>query len=254
MTKVLAITQARSGSTRLPAKVFKEIMGKSLLAIHIDRASQAKLIDVFHVATTTSEADAEIVTLCDKLGVPSSRGSESNVLDRYYQAAKSYNPEWVVRVTSDCPLLDPVLIDEVIQYAFDQNVDYCANTLVEAYPDGQDIEVFKFAALEKAWKEAQLDSDKEHVTPFIKRNSDFNGGDLFKAGNYASPGDYNRVRLCVDEPIDMQVMTKLIEQHGLDSDWMTYTKAYLENEEIRNLNQDITRNEGYLKSLKEEQK
>ncbi len=254
MTKVLAITQARSGSTRLPAKVFKEIMGKSLLAIHIDRASQAKLIDVFHVATTTSEADAEIVTLCDKLGVPSSRGSESNVLDRYYQAAKSYNPEWVVRVTSDCPLLDPVLIDKVIQYAFDQNVDYCANTLIEAYPDGQDIEVFKFAALEKAWKEAQLNSDKEHVTPFIKRNSDFNGGDLFKAVNYASPGDYNRVRLCVDEPIDMQVMTKLIEQHGLDSDWMTYTKAYLENEEIRNLNQDITRNEGYLKSLKEEQK
>jgi spore coat polysaccharide biosynthesis protein SpsF len=254
MTKVLAITQARSGSTRLPAKVFKEIMGKSLLAIHIDRASQAKLIDVFHVATTTSEADADIVTLCDKLGVPSSRGSESNVLDRYYQAAKSYNPEWVVRVTSDCPLLDPILIDEVIQYAFDQNVDYCANTLVEAYPDGQDIEVFKFAALEKAWKEAQLDSDKEHVTPFIKRNSDFNGGDLFNAVNYASPGDYNRVRLCVDEPIDMQVMTKLIEQHGLDSDWMTYTKAYLENEEIRNLNQDITRNEGYLKSLKEEQK
>ncbi|MCB0762775.1 MAG: glycosyltransferase family protein [Flavobacteriales bacterium] len=254
MTKVLAITQARSGSTRLPAKVFKEIQGKKLLALHIERAKQSRLIDVFHVATTTSENDAAIVELATECGVPSSRGSEDNVLDRYYQAAVTYQPEWVVRVTSDCPLVDPKLIDEVIQYAFDHDADYCANTLIEAYPDGQDIEVFRFSALEKAWKEAELASDKEHVTPFIKRNSDFNGGRLFKAVNYPCDGNYNKVRMCVDEPIDLEVMSKLIELEGLDKDWLTYTKTYLDNEEIRSLNENITRNEGYLKSLKEDTK
>jgi len=253
MTKVLAITQARSGSTRLPAKVFKEIAGKSLLKIHIDRAKQAKLVDDFLVATTSSENDAPIVDVAHACGVHSSRGSESNVLDRFYQGALKFNPEWIVRITSDCPLVDPVLIDQVIQYTWDQDADYCSNTLIEAFPDGQDIEVFKFSALEKAWKEAELDSDKEHVTPFIKRNSDFMDGKLYHAVNYNSDVDYNRVRLCVDEPIDMEVMTKLIDIHGLDKDWMTYTQEYLNNKSIYRLNEDVIRNEGYLKSLKDEE-
>ena len=97
------------------------------------------------------------------------RGDEDDVLDRFYQGAKIHNPDYVVRLTSDCPLIDPVLIDEIIEAAISSDVDYCSNTLIESYPDGQDIEVFTFSALKKAWKESVLKSEREHVTPYMKK-------------------------------------------------------------------------------------
>lgn len=250
--KVLAITQARMGSTRLPGKVFKTLGDQPLLKVHLERVAAAKMVDHVVVATTVQPADEAIAKAAAHWSFETFRGSEQDVLERFYQAATVHRPEWVVRVTSDCPFVDPALIDEVVSQAIDRKVDYCSNTLVEAYPDGQDIEVFKFSALEKAHLEATLASDREHVTPYIKRNSDFEGNELFTAHNVASDIDYNHVRLCVDEPADLEVAQKLVELCGLTAGWKAYTKAYLSNAEIKKINQGIIRNEGYLKSLRNE--
>jgi spore coat polysaccharide biosynthesis protein SpsF len=251
--KVLVISQARIGSTRLPSKVLKKIGDESLLEIHINRILKSTLISKLIIATTIEKEDISIVNLAKELGVESSRGSVNDVLDRYYQAAKQYNPKWIVRVTSDCPLIDPNLLDAIVNKAIEEDLDYCSNTLEELYPDGQDVEVFKFTSLEKAWKEAILISDREHVTPFIKKNSSFLGGNLFKSDNYPCDVNYNRVRLTVDEYKDFQVIEHLIKRLGTNQSWINYTNEYL-NSNINRLNSDIERNEGYKKSLNQDKK
>ena len=250
--RFLVITQARSGSTRLPNKVLKEINGKSLLQIHLDRIAKSKLVDGIYVATTINEEDKKIEELAQQLEVPCYRGSEDDVLDRFYQCAKIEKPEYVVRVTSDCPLLDPKLIDEILHGAISKGLDYYANIIEERYPDGQDIEVVKFSALEKAWKEAKLKSDREHVTPYIRNNSSYKGGSLFLSDNHGIKDNFSNVRLTVDESSDLKVIEKLIMHLGDDKDWRTYTDFYIKNQEIRKINEGIQRNEGYQKSIDEE--
>ena len=250
----ILITQARSGSTRLPGKVLKKIKGKELLRIHLERLQKSARINKIIVATTTETEDEQIVKLVEEWGCSYFRGSENDVLDRFYKAltTKGDTPEWVVRVTSDCPLIDPQLIDEVVKFGQANNVDYVSNTLQDQYPDGQDIEVFKFSALETAWKEAVLDSDREHVTSFIKKNSDYNGGKLFKAKNYPCEKNYSKIRMTVDEKKDFILIKKLINELGTEMDWMTYTNYTIEHG-LYKINSDIIRNEGYLKSLKKDE-
>ena len=182
--KTILITQARSGSTRLPGKILKKINDESLLEIHLKRLNKCKNVSKIIVATTDKREDKVIYDCAIELGFDSFRGSESDVLDRFYQAVRNEKPDWIVRVTSDCPLIDPFLVDKLIKFAHNNNRDYCSNTLIENYPDGQDIEVFKFSALESAWKNANLSSEREHVTPYIRNNSDFKGASIFKALNY----------------------------------------------------------------------
>lgn len=248
---VLAITQARTSSTRLPNKVLKTIAGKTLLAIHLERILKSKKIDQLIVATTVEKEDSAIAEIANNSGLPFYRGSLSNVLDRFYQAAKPYEPKWVVRLTSDCPLIDPLLIDQIIDTAIHENVDYCSNTLDPTFPDGMDIEVFKFAALEKAWKEATSDSDKEHVTPYIHKNSSFNKNTLFTSYNFSNRTNYGNVRLTVDQSDDFDVISLIIEKLGFDKDWKSYADYYLSDEKIKNINKHIQRNEGYKNSSHE---
>lgn len=245
----IIITQARTGSSRLPGKVLKQINGQELLKIHIDRISLSNEADKVIVATTTEVIDNQIENLCNSWNISVSRGSESDVLDRFYQAAKPYNPEWIVRVTSDCPLLDPKLIDAVIQSAKEKQVDYCSNILIENFPDGQDVEVFRFESLETAWKNAQLSSEREHVTPYIRTNCDFNNGTIFKAINYPCTKDYSKIRMTVDEQKDFDLIEKLIHDLGTNKSWEEYTN-YIIDKELYLINGDIIRNEGYYKSLK----
>lgn len=254
--KVIAITQARSGSTRLPNKILKEIGGKSLLQIHIERIKQAKQIDDIYIATTVNKSDDTIEVTAKGIKVNCFRGSENDVLDRYYQTVKSIRPDFVVRLTSDCPLIDPSLIDEVVSEAKLKDIDYYANGMIENYPDGQGIEVIKFSALERAWKEAKLNSEREHVTPYIRKNSTFFGHSEFTSSNHGPKLDanYSRVRLTVDEPIDFEVIKLLVNELGLNRDWQTYAKYYLENVHIHTLNQSIIRNEGYINSVNKEKK
>jgi spore coat polysaccharide biosynthesis protein SpsF (cytidylyltransferase family) len=249
VSNTILITQARSGSTRLPGKVLKEINGKSLLQIHLDRLKKCKSVSEIIVATTTNSEDQIIFKKAIEWGFSASRGSELDVLDRFYQSVKDKKADWIVRVTSDCPLIDPVLVDKVIDFVCNNNKDYGANILVENFPDGQDIEVFKFSALEEAWKNAKLLSEREHVTPYIRNNSDFKGGSLFSAINYPCDFDYSKIRMTVDESRDFELISVLINDLGTDKTWLEYTN-YIIQKDLVKINNSIIRNEGLLKSLK----
>lgn len=247
--KILAITQARYGSTRLPAKILKEVNGVSLLEIHLRRILQSKLISKLKVATTTEDGAEHIIDIANKVGVEFYQGAVNDVLDRFYQAAKPESPDYIVRITSDCPLIDPVIIDKVIDVCIESGCDYASNGLFPTYPDGIDVEIFRFSALEKAWNEATLTSDREHVTPYIWRNSTEKGGCLFKSVNVSNDTDWSGERITVDTQDDFLVVRNLIEQVGIDKSCKDYV-AYLETHpEIRAINQHNSRNEGYAKSL-----
>ena len=247
--KTILITQARTGSTRLPGKVLKQINGKSLLEIHLERLKKCSKISEIIVATTINEEDAIIYDKALEWGFSSFTGSETDVLDRFYQSVKDKNPDWIVRVTSDCPLIDPELVDEIVTFVQENNCDYGSNGLIENYPDGQDVEVFKFSALKIAWKNALLKSEREHVTPYIRNNSDFNNGNLFKAINFPCDSDFSKIRMTVDEQRDLDLVEILIYQLGKEKTWLTYTNFIIEND-LTKVNDQIIRNEGLIKSLK----
>lgn len=247
--KILAITQARYGSTRLPAKILKEVNGMTLLEIHLRRILKSKLISKLKVATTTEEGAEYIINVANKVGVETFQGSVNDVLDRFYQTAKLENPDYVVRITSDCPLVDPVIIDKVIKDCIESNCDYASNSLTPTYPDGMDVEIFKYSALEKAWNEALLKSEREHVTPYIWKNSTEKGGKLFKSMNVFNEVDYSDERITVDTAEDFQLVKILIEKMGIDKSCEEYVSYLKGHQDIKTINQHYSRNEGYDKSL-----
>jgi spore coat polysaccharide biosynthesis protein SpsF (cytidylyltransferase family) len=251
---ILAITQARIGSTRLPEKIIKRINGESILEIHLKRILKSKTITNLKVATTTESGNEKIESIAQKLGVEVFKGSVNNVLERFYYAALPEKPDWVVRLTSDCPLIDAAIIDNVIDFAISKNLDYASNTLEPTFPDGMDVEIFKFSALEQAFHEAELKSELEHVTPYIWKNSSYKGGNIFTSDCYKNDLDYSSIRITVDTHEDFLVIQKLVELYGIEKDWMTYVKGLQEHPEIRKINENFQRNEGYEKSTKEDNK
>jgi len=205
--KTVIIVQARMTSTRLPGKVMKQVLGKSLLQYQIERLQRVKLADEIAIATTTNQTDESIVELCNRLAIACFRGSEEDVLGRYYQAATTYKADTVVRVTSDCPLIDPEVIDEVIDcYLNNQsNYDYVSNCLERTYPRGMDTEVLSFSALQQAFWEATAQSDREHVTPFIHRQPA-----RYRLGHVIYSEDCSYHRWTVDTPEDFELIQKII--------------------------------------------
>lgn len=250
--KILAITQARVGSTRLPGKVLKTIGSKTLLEIHLNRILQSKLIDKLKVATTKEPDACNIIAIANKLGVESFCGSLDDVLERFYLAALPENPEYIVRLTSDCPLIDPVEIDKVIEKYLSGNYDYASNTLEPTFPDGIDVEIFKFSVLEKAYKDATLKSDREHVTPYIWRNSSTKGGIIFKSLSIKGEEDFSKYRLTVDTPEDFNLIENLINHLGINKGWLEYVDYLNKHPELIKINSKYKRNEGYKKSLKQD--
>jgi spore coat polysaccharide biosynthesis protein SpsF (cytidylyltransferase family) len=249
--KVIAITQARVGSSRLPEKVLKAIKGKTLLETHLERLMNSKRIDQLIVATT-SEPKAELIkTIAEKWRAKVYQGSIHDVLDRFYQAVKNEEVDYVVRLTADCPLIDASLVDQVIDFMLLHKVDYVSNTLKPSFPDGEDIEVFTFEALEKAWTSAKLKSEREHVTPFIWKNSSYFQQSLFTSLNYSCEVDHSAVRLTVDEQRDFDTIQHLVEQLGSNARWHEYANYYAIHE-AQMPNSNIRRNDGYEKSILEE--
>lgn len=193
-------------STRLPGKVLKEVLGKPLLEYHIERLQRAKKADAVIVATTENETDEPIVELCRRLNIACFRGSEVDVLSRYYYAACEAQADIVVRVTSDCPLIDPEVVNEVIEaFITCGGCDYVSNTLVRTYPRGMDTEVFSFAALEQAFKKVLSQPEREHVTPYI-----YNHPELFKIKYVAYTKDQSRHRWTVDTEDDFRLIEKIL--------------------------------------------
>ncbi len=247
--KVVAVTQARFGSTRLPGKVLKKIGDKPLLSIHLQRALLARKVDKLIVATTTEPEAEAIVELATANNCPSYRGSLTDVLDRYYQAVQPEHPDYVVRLTSDCPLVDPTIIDAVVDKCISEGLDYCSNTMHPSFPDGMDVEVFRFSALETAWQKASLQSDREHVTPFIWRNSTACGGYLFKSDDYTSSDNYSKYRLTVDDPEDFTLISELVDTLSDNKGWKEYVQHLATNEALSSINSNKQRNQGLMESL-----
>lgn len=248
---VVAIIQARMGSTRLPGKVLKKVGGKTLLEHMTLRARRAKTLSAMVIATTNRPEDDVIVTIAKKLGVPCFRGSERDVLDRYYRAAKRHGAKTVVRLTGDCPLMDPALIDRVVGlYLKHKNrFEYVSNIHPPTFPDGMDVEVFSFKALKRAWKEATLKSEREHVTPYI-----YTHPKIFRIKNVEQGNDTSGIRLTVDTLEDLTLMRKIYSAlykennyFGLQ-DVLTFLK---QNPRLSLCNRHIPRNEGYAKSLRD---
>lgn len=247
---IIIVTQARIGSSRLPEKVLKPITpNHSLLSLHLQRLQKSKRASSIVVATTKEEGVEHIVRIATENNIKTYQGSLNDVLDRFYNTVVNEKPDYIVRVTSDCPLIDATLIDEVIKMVVERNLDY--GSLDETYPDGVDVEVFSFKALEIAWKKAKKQSEREHVSPYIRNNSSIKGGNVFKADVYTSSKNYNHIRMTVDEPLDLEAIRLLIEKLGTESSWIDYTNFILNNHSMFK-NQSIIRNEGLKKTLKNE--
>ncbi len=248
--KILAITQARYGSTRLPAKILKVVNGMTLLEIHLRRILQAKTIHQLKIATTDEEGSKYIIDVADKVGVGYYQGSVDDVLSRFYHAAETEKPDYVLRFTSDCPLIDPEVIDMIVNFALQHpEYDYLSAD-PGSYPDGLDTEVMKFSALKKAYNEARLTSEREHVTPYIWKNGTAAGGTLFKSYKFVNPvGDYSSIRITLDTPEDFELLKKVIEENGIRLGWREYVAYLQKHDEILAINSMFERNEGYAKSL-----
>ena len=206
--KVVIINQARMTSTRLPKKVLKQVLGKSLLEYQIERLQRVKLADQIVMATTINDTDQPIIDLCDRLSIPYYRGSEDDVLSRYHGAAIANQADVVVRVTSDCPLIDPQVIDQVIQFYLDAypKYDYVSNCLGRTYPRGMDTEVFSFKSLDEAFYQATAQGDREHVTPFVHRQ--FNRYNLGQVNYFNNHSEH---RWTVDTLEDFELIKRIIE-------------------------------------------
>jgi glutamate-1-semialdehyde 2,1-aminomutase len=242
--KVIAIVQARMGSTRLPNKMLKKIGKKSLIQIVMSRLSMSKKIDKIILATSIAKNNDTLVSHVKKLGYDCYRGSENNVLERFFLAAKKYDAEVIVRITGDCPLVDHDLVDMVINNFLNNKVDYSSNINPSSYPDGLDVEVFSFKALKGAYEKANKEFDLEHVTPFIYNSN------IFKTTNIEHSEDLSTLRWTVDEQADLDVIIKIYEYFNYNSNisWRDVAGLCIIKPEIFLRNSNIQRNEGSLMS------
>lgn len=206
--KIVAIIQARMTSTRLPGKVLKKVLDKTLLEYQLERVASSQFIDEIVVATTVNETDDPIVALCNQQGYSVYRGSEEDVLSRYYEAAIEFKANVIVRLTSDCPLIDPVIIDQVVQLHFEgtSGIEYTANTIERGFPRGLDTEVFAFEALQRAYENAKTKSEREHVTAYFYTNQE-----KFKLGSFESVDNLAYHRWTVDTEEDFTLIKRIIE-------------------------------------------
>jgi spore coat polysaccharide biosynthesis protein SpsF len=205
---VAIIVQARMGSTRLPGKVLKPIAGRPMLSYQVERLRRVRLADSIIVATTTNIADDAIVGFCAGEGILCVRGSESDVLSRYYDAAKAKRAKSIVRVTSDCPLIYPELVDQMIGYFTDlpESFDYVSNMIKPSWPYGMAVEVFSIAALSEAHEKASAPAEREHVTPYIYWRPD-----RFRIKSVQMIPDLSHHRWTVDTPEDFELVTRILE-------------------------------------------
>ncbi|MCB9362534.1 glycosyltransferase family protein [Candidatus Woesearchaeota archaeon] len=248
MAKKVLIIQARMGSTRLPGKMMLDVGGIPLIERVIHQAKACKSVDLVVLATGDGDANDVLCEKAKQLDTRCFRGNESDVLDRFYKAAEKYGADIIIRVTGDCPFLQPSIVNEVVESLIAQDVDYACNTQPPTYPDGIDVEVMKFSALRRAWTEAKLPSDREHVTPFIWKRRD-----LFTLHNVAGDSDLSNIRLTIDEPNDLFVANAIMQYSSEKfPNLATIMSIIKKHPEVLDRNRGLERNEGYRKSLEED--
>ena len=238
--KTVALVQARMGSTRLLNKVMKPINGVPMIGLLLQRLSKSKKIDQIVLVTTRNKKEKPLIDYVSKIGFEVFQGSENDVLSRYYHAAKKYNADAVVRVTGDCPIIDPEIVDDIVQEFYNNDVDYLSNTLKPTFPDGLDASITGFSALEVAYNEATTDYDREYVVNYIRESG------KFKLKNYINDIDYSFLRLTVDEYADFSVINKLFNHFSpsIDFSLKEIIKLYKKKPHIFDDNKHISRDEG----------
>ena len=238
--KVLAIVQARMGSTRLPNKVMREVDGIPLIELLLARLSHSIEIDQIVLATSTDSRNIPLVNHVTSLGYQSFQGSEDNVLERFYLAAQQFSGDIIIRITGDCPLVDSQLVDDAVHKFKTSSVDYLCNINPPTFPDGLDIEVFTFEALQRAHNESRSPSDREHVTPYIRESGHFS------TMNVASDTDFSHLRWTVDEEQDLEVVRFVTEHFAPNRlfSWKDILRIYGTNSDELNRNSNIARNAG----------
>lgn len=240
MKKNVAIVQARMGSTRFPGKVMQTIQGEPLIGLLLTRLSRCRKVDEIVLATSANQENVKLVDYVRSIGFSVFLGSENDVLDRYYRAAQQHGADVVTRITGDCPLIDPEIVDQVVDRFLSTAVDYVSNTRPPTYPDGLDVEVFSFRALEQSWWEASGPCDREHVTLYIKESGQFC---LMNVMNYE---DWSGERWTLDEPEDFLVIEKIFKNFSpcIDFSWFSILELLKAKPTIFQENKHLVRNEG----------
>ena len=240
MEKVVAIVQARMGSSRLPGKVLARVGKRSVIELLLSRLTDSKLIEQIVVAVPDDAQNQIIFDHVEQLGFKCAKGSESNVLARFHQTAKKNGADVVVRITGDCPLVDPNLVDEVIEGYFSSGADYFSNINTPTYPDGLDVEVFSWNALNRAYLEAESSHDQEHVTTFIRESG------LFSIGGLACEEDLSAMRWTLDEAEDLELIRKIFSNFAPDIkfSWNTVLDYQRSVPHVFEINKKFRRNEG----------
>jgi len=240
--KIVAIVQARTNSIRFPNKVMKKIRGTPMIEILLKRLNKSKLIHEIILATSTDKKNKALVDQVERLGFKCIQGSEEDVLDRYIKAAEYFKADIIVRITGDCPLVDPIIVDDCIKGFRKTRVDYYSNTLTPTFPDGLDVEVFNFLALKKAAQQSSKKHHREHVTSYIKEN------DKFLKFNYLNKEDLSFLRWTVDDPEDFNVISNIFDffKPNIFFSWKEVLRLYRNQPKIFFPNSKTMRNEGEL--------
>ena len=234
---VIAIVQARVGSTRLPGKVLADLGGRTVLARVVTRLRRARLLDDVVIATSVLANDDAIARECERLGTPCVRGSEDDVLERYYRAAKSVGADAVARITSDCPLIDPQIVDETISALQAGHADYASNIFPRRYPRGLDVEVFTATALAQAWEHARESHQREHVTPYFYENPG-----LFRLVSTKNSQDHSQYRWTLDTREDLELIRSIYLHFGNRDDfsWEDALELMKKEPQLAELNSHVT--------------
>lgn len=244
---MLCIVQARVSSTRLPGKVLKPLLGEPMIIRQVERINKCQSINSLVVATSEDDSDLPLVELLIKNNIEVFRGNLNDVLDRFYQAAVKYNAKYIVRITGDCPVIDPSIIDEVIKTHIENQNDYTSNAIEPTYPDGLDVEVINFNILEKVARIAKLPSEREHVTQYIVTRKD-----NYKIGQVRNDVDYSNMRWTVDEPEDYEFIKCVyheLYQNNKNFNMDDIVSFVLNNPDKAQINSTFKRNEGLQKSI-----
>lgn len=253
--RTIAIVQARMGSSRLPGKVLLDLAGQPMLARVVERVRRAKWLDGFVVATTVDESDAPIEAFCKRMEYPCFRGSTLDVLDRFYRAALDQGAELIVRITADCPVIDPQLVDRTVVAYIGSGVDFAANRLPppwkRTYPIGLDTEVCSFSGLQTVWRQADRKYQREHVMPFFYDDIPADAFDMTRDSLVVSPRgfkvllvnhapDYGAYRWAVDALPDLELMRRVFSRFGSDEfSWMDMLTLFEREPELLQINETV---------------
>jgi len=248
--KITVMIQARTGSSRLAGKVLSQIENKPMIWHVINRVKKIESVQQIALITTKGESDQVLLDIAKNEDIIGFAGDTTNVLNRHYQCALKISADPIIRITSDCPIIDPYLVEEMLQFFLTHNYDYVSNIHPATYPDGLDVEIFSFQTLEKTFLDAKLNSEKEHVTPYMEKHPE-----LFNIFNFKNNEDLSHIRLTVDQKEDLELIQNLYSVMSPKNDFglIEIKDVFSKNPELFKINSKYRRNEGYLKSLKEDE-